>query len=310
MTSPLDDLSVEEFKRLYYEELLTESEIAEQLGTYQVAVNRFRSRHQLPALGKTGRIERQMPDLTDLQRSLIVGSLLGDGSMTAPSSITARFSEGHSLAQRAYTDWKAEIMGEYVSQRYEATKHKDGRTYESWNFATRTTTKLRPYYDLFYGSGVRVFPGSLTTLMSPFVLAVWYLDDGGIMRKFHPRITFGLDDLSLERSLAGIRALGFRPKVHQEDTCQTITFPGQDLRFYDMIRPYVPACMAYKMPVLSARKLKDENAKLLTVDVAQHLAAQGMSVTEIAAQFGVGRATAKRRVDGEMPKQMGRPARK
>jgi hypothetical protein len=305
----LDDLTVEEFKRLYYEELFTEAEIADRLGTYQVAINRFRNRHQLPALGKTGRIERQLPDLTDLQRNILVGSLLGDGSMAAPSPITARFSEGHSLAQRSYTDWKAEILADYVSQRYESVKHKDGRTYESWNFATRTTTRLRPYFDLFYGSGVRVFPDSLPTLMNPLVLAVWYLDDGGIMQKFHPRIAFGLDDLSLERALAGLRALGFRPTVHEEQKCRTIAFPGQDLRFYDMVRPHVPPCMAYKLPVLSSRKIKDENARRLTVDVAQHLAAQGISVTEIARHFGVGRATAKRRLDGEIPKRMGRPAR-
>jgi hypothetical protein len=243
----LEELSVEEFKRLYYEELLTESEIAEKLGTYQVAVNRFRNRHQLPALGKTGRIERQLPDLTDLQRSLIVGSLLGDGSMTAPSSITARFSEGHSLVQREYTDWKAEIMGDYVSQRYEATKHKDGRTYESWNFSTRTTTKLRPYFDLFYETGTRVFPEILPELMTPFVLAVWYLDDGGLLQRYYPRITFGLDDLSLGRALGALSVLGFKVTVSGSD-CKTLLFPGQDERFFALIQEHVPPCMTCKLP--------------------------------------------------------------
>jgi hypothetical protein len=303
----MDNLTVKEFKRLYYEDLLTEAEIAAKLGTYRVAINRFRNRYFLPALGKTGRIERQLPDLTDIQKALIVGSLLGDGTMRAPSPVTARFSEGHSLKQRGYTDWKAKIMGDYVSQKHTAIKRKNGRMYESWSFTTRTTTRLRSFFDLFYETGARVFPESLPSLMTPFVLAIWYLDDGGIMNKFHPRITFGLDDLSLERALAGIQSLGLRPTVHLEGSCRTITFPGQDLQFYDMVREYIPTCMKYKLPVLSPRKIKDENAKRLTVEVAQHLATQGMSVTEIAAQFGVGRTTAKRRIDGWMPKRMGRP---
>lgn len=244
----LDDLTVGEFKRLYYEELLTQKEVAFRFGTYQVAIDRFMTRHKLPALGKTGRIERQLPELSVGQRQLIVGSLLGDGHMSASSPRTARISEGHSLKQRGYTDWKADLMGPYVSQRYETTKRKDGVVYKAWCYASHTTTHLRPFYDLFYGSGERVFPANLSDLMTPFVLAIWYLDDGSILNKYHPRISYGLGESSLKHALEALGTLGLNAVVHTSAKGQTLCFPGQDGLFFDLVREHIPACMDYKLP--------------------------------------------------------------
>lgn len=248
-TMPIDDLTVEDFRRLYYDEYLTEAQIAERYGTYQVAVNRFRRRHGFESLGKTGRIERQLPDFTARQKSVLLGSLLGDGSMSAPGSATARFSEGHSLKQREYTDWKADVLEPFVSSRYASTKRNpDGREFHAWNFATVSTTKLRPFYDLFYAAGHRVFPASLPQVIDPFALAVWYLDDGGIMNKYYPRITFGLDDVSLERALEALEALGLTATVHPGKGAKTLTFSGQDELFFSLVQEHVPECMSAKLP--------------------------------------------------------------
>jgi len=246
---PIEDLTIDDFRRLYYEELLTESQIAERYGTYQVAVNRFKNRHNFENLGKTGRIEKQLPDPTVEQKSVLIGSLLGDGSMSAPSSVSARFSEGHSLSQRGYTDWKADILEPFVSSRYSSTKRgPDGREFPAWNFATVSTTKLRPFYDLFYATGHRVFPESLYELIDPLALAVWYLDDGGISNRYYPRITFGLDDVSLERALKALEILGLKATVHPGNGAKTLTFSGQDELFFSLIREHVPECMVCKLP--------------------------------------------------------------
>lgn len=252
-----------------------------------------------------------LDDLTEIQKNLLIGSLLGDGGMSAPSSRTARFAEGHCWAQRGYTDWKAGILGDYVSNKYKATKRVEGRVFRSWNLATKTTVRLRPFYDLFYGTGKRVFPSSLPNLMTPFVLAIWYLDDGGIMCKYHPRITFGLDEVSLDRALAALRVLGFEPTVHcgEKASDRTITFPDQDRKFYRLIAPHVPPCMAYKLPKGSLRREQDVNARKLTVTIAQRLSqVEGLSAAEIARRYGVGVSTAKRRIEGHERMRMGRPA--
>lgn len=309
-TKTLHDLTKPILEQLYLEELLTETQIAEMFQTTQATIGRRRRKWGIPTLGKTGRLSQSLPALTDEQREIILGSLLGDGTMNAPSAKTARMVEGHSLKQRAYTDWKADLLGDLVSQRYEATKKdsKTGKVYKAWLFATKTTTHLREFYDLFYGSGERLFPSNLADLMTPRMLAVWYMDDGSISNKFHPRITFGLDDLSRKRAFRALRKLGFRPTLHEQGATISIEFPGQTEQFFEMIGPFIPECMAYKRPQESERREQDKNAKELTSEKARELYDGGMSLTDIANLYGVGRSTVHRRVhQNGAPKRMGRP---
>jgi len=309
-TKTLKDLTKPILERLYLEELLTEKQIADRYQTSQVTIGRRRSKWGIPTVGKTGRITKSLPALTEEQRELILGSLLGDGTMNGSSPKTARFVEGHSLKQRGYTDWKADLLGEFVSQRYEATKtdKETGKTYKAWLFATRTTTHLREFFDLFYCTGVRVFPSNMVDWMTPRTLAIWYMDDGNISNKFHPRITFGLDDLSRKRAFRALRALGLKPVLHEQGTTISIDFPGQTDQFFEMCAPHIPDCMAYKLPQESERRDQDRNAKKLTPEKARELFDGNMSLTAIAKLYGVGRSTVHRRIHQEgAPKRMGRP---
>lgn len=108
-------------------ELLTDREIADRYGTYQVKINRLRKRLGIPTMSKGERAERALPPLTDRQVQLITGSLLGDGWMDATSDHSARFGEGHCVEQVDYTEWKAGILGPYVSNTYETRKTVPGR---------------------------------------------------------------------------------------------------------------------------------------------------------------------------------------
>jgi|GEM_PF-2732275 len=235
-------------------ELLTQQQIAGRYGVAQVTVSRWLRHYGIEALGKTGKIDRELPPLTAIQQALVVGSLLGDGTMSAPSFRTARIAEGHALKQREYTDWKAGIMGSYVSNQYEATKRKDGKTYKAWWYSSRTTTRLRPFYDMFYGSGHKVFPKQLPELMTPFVLAVWYMDDGSRWGRYYPRISYGLDAQGLDRALEALAMLGLSPKVYTSKKGRTLHFPGQDDLFFSLVREHVHSCMVYKLPLERVRK--------------------------------------------------------
>jgi len=310
-TKTLQDLTETDLRRLYLTELLTETEIAEQYSTTQPSIRRRRIKWEIETLGKTGRKERQLPKLTQQQQELLIGSLLGDGTMNAPSVRTARFSEGHSMKQAPYTEWKAELLRPFTSKVANGKTVREGRTYESRYFTTQTCTVLRPFYDLFYPKGKRVFPSTLPDLMTPFVLAVWFMDDGNLSGRFHPRITFGLDELSRKRAFKALRRLGLRP-VFSPDKGSTISigFPGQSDLFYEKVGPYLHECMEYKLPRESRRRDQDRNARKLTPETARELYDGGMSVTKMAILYGVSRSTVHRRVHTEgAPKRMGRPRR-
>lgn len=255
-------------------------------------------------------MEQALPPLTDYQKEVLVGSLLGDGHMNAPGSKTGRYSEGHCLDQEPYLLWKAEVFGPYVSTTFNVEK-KDkttGKVYFARWLVTHSSTHLRPMYDLFYRAGQRVFPASLPDLFTPLVLAVWYMDDGSA-GGYNPQIAFGLDDTSLKRAVKALRKLGLNPEVHGEGSQSAFYFPGQADTFFNLVRPHVHPCLAYKVPDLSDRQKADRNAKKLTAETAVLLTAGGMLPGQVGKLFGVGVSTVRRRVHeaGDSPKRMGRP---
>lgn len=301
-------------QHLYEVELLTETEIGNRFGVGQVFINRRRKRWGIPTISKKERAGRSLPSLTEKQHELLLGSLLGDGWMSSSSDGAARFNENHGTKQVPYLLWKRELLGEYVSLVYDTVKRARGKEYEGKGFTTRTCPQLWPYYDLFYPAPERkrVFPKNLRDLMTPFVLAVWFMDDGSCST-FHPRITFGLDDLSLKRACDALRKLGLKPAIHENDRDKSvgIHFPGQSDQFFDLVREHIPECMGYKLPQESERREVDRNAKKLTPEAAREMYDGGMSLRRIARLYGVSTSTVSRRLhtDGK-PKRMGRPRRK
>ena len=289
------ELTIEVLRRLYLEEGLTENQIAKEYGTYQVRIGRLRRKWGIPTRSLTSRVSDDLPALTSLQEELLVGSLLGDGSLRAPSDQSASFREGHAMAQAPYTDWKADLLTPFTSTvRTRITKTK----YQERYMTTRTCRQLRPLYDLFYPAPrrKRVFPKNLPDLMTPFILAVWYMDDGNLGRGSHPRISFGLDDKSLRRGLRALRRLGLKPKVYGKGSDRAIHFPQQRVLFKDLIEPHMIPCMAYKIPYETERMRGDRNARKLTGEKALVLYEGGMTVEQIATAFEVGGSTVKRRL--------------
>jgi hypothetical protein len=306
----VDDLTREELVRLYLEEGLTEGEIARMYGTYQVKVGRLRKSWGIPTVGKTGRITMSLPPLTDLQREVLTGSLLGDGYMSETGRSSARFSESHSDAQRAYLGWKVDILGPYVSSTTPTEKRVGDRVFRGTRLNGVACAAMREFYDLFYAAPdrIRVFPADLHSRMTPLVLAVWYMDDGSLAKGYHPRIAFGLDEISLRRAVRALRKLGLRPTLHRGNGAWDVTFPGQSDKFFGIVGPHIPACMSYKVPSESARRDADRNARRLTGEGARTLYEGGMSFADIARTFGVGQSTARRRVLlSPVSVRMGRP---
>lgn len=168
------------------------------------------------------------------------------------------------------------------------------------------------FYDLFYSQRVKEFPEGLT--LTPFALAVWYLDDGSFANRFHPRISYGISDEGLYRACSALRRLGLKPTIHEEFAerkCVSIDFPGQSDKFFDLIREHVLDCMSRKLPQASTRRDKDRNARKLTSELAQELFENGLSAARIAKIYGVGLSTVYRRLKAQGgPKSMGRPPKK
>lgn len=123
-----------------------------------------------------GRVEdNTVGSLTEVQRSLVVGCLLGDGAMRCKQN--ALLEINHSFAQKEYVDWKYRLLSNLVGTPPRARDGNGGR--RAYRFTTLSLPQLTPYYAAFYVGGRKIVPKIEIT---PLCLAVWFMDDGSRSR--------------------------------------------------------------------------------------------------------------------------------
>lgn len=120
---------------------------------------------------------RERLSLTSLQRSVLVGALLGDGALIPASSghPDARLQIEHKAAHRDYVWWTYEIFKEWVLQ-----PPKWRILTNSWRFRTISHPELGEYRRRFYNDNHKCVPTNIEELLNEIALAVWMMDDGGL----------------------------------------------------------------------------------------------------------------------------------
>ena len=130
-----------------------------------------------------------MGSLSEVQRQIIVGSLLGDGAMRCKTN--ALLEINHSVHQQSYVDWKYRHLADLVRTPPKARRSNGARI--AYRFVTRSLPELTPFFRLFYGTGRKRIP---ELELSELTLAVWFMDDGCRSRNAVYLNTQQYDDVS------------------------------------------------------------------------------------------------------------------
>lgn len=184
-----------------------------------------------------------MGELTEAQRSLIVGTLLGDGAMRCKRN--ALLEINHCAAQREYVDWKYENLRDLVSTAPKARLGNGGRV--AYRFTTRSLPELTPFYQAFYSAGRKRIPDLVLT---PLALAVWFMDDGSKSRRSLYLNTQQFDAASQARLMAMLdEQWGIGCSLNRDKQYYRIRIAvGGVPRFVDLVAPYLLPQFQYKLP--------------------------------------------------------------
>jgi|SRR3989344_7603711 len=119
-------------------------------------------------------MDNTVGSLTQIQKSLIIGSLLGDGYARIIKGRKNAFLEiNHSIHMKEYVDWKYEILKDIVISPPKTRKGNGNRI--AYRFFTRQHPEITELFKLFYRNGKKVIPDFN---LDPVSLAIWYMDDG------------------------------------------------------------------------------------------------------------------------------------
>jgi recombination protein RecA len=181
--------------------------------------------------------------LTEVQHSIVIGSLLGDGAMRCKAN--ALLEINHCFAQRAYVDWKYRHLIDLVGSPPKARSSNGARI--AYRFTTLSRSELTPYHASFYGGGVKSIPALELT---PLALAVWFMDDGSKSYRAVYLNTQQFDVASQERLKAQLlNQFGIRVTLNRDKTYYRLRMAVESVpRFRGLIEPHLLKEFAYKLP--------------------------------------------------------------
>jgi len=198
--------------------------------------------------------------LGEQQLQLILGSLMGDGSLSPNrrGKSGTRFRMGHGVSQAAYLDWKASLLGNIPHAR---TTNAKGAVFADFT----PLPELGELHEaVYFGDGKKHLSWDYLKSLTPLALAVWYMDDGsftlrskGVQERtaggtgrieicveamspgsrerlaYYLRDTYGLDIKLQHRGARKVSVLQFSTATSE--------------KFQKLVAPYVHPSMEYKL---------------------------------------------------------------
>lgn len=197
---------------------------------------------------------RNRLSLTSTQRAVLMGSLLGDGSLVGNMGTDVdtwntnyRFQVVHSTEKEEYVLWKYRIFREWVLSppRYQSVNN-------SLRFRTISHPEFTELRSMFYDSrGKKIIAPRIAQLISdPLSLAVWFMDDGAKLKRHGYTLnsqSFSLrDNLRLKRLLEEV--FGLVVSLHRDKKYHRLYIRRISLqRFNELVIKFILPCMRYKL---------------------------------------------------------------
>lgn len=187
--------------------------------------------------------------LTEEQKAVLIGTILGDGHLAENWSKTNyRLKVGQSYQQKEYVEWKYEVFKDWV-----LTKPKLHRATNSIRFGTVSHPELTSFHNMFYKGRKKVIPRNIGNLLSPLTLAVWFMDDGNVRRVGNAVYGYYINSHSFSESenkyLAHIMEskYGFRSMVLKNHGKHRIYIGSDREKFTNVVRENIISSLHYKL---------------------------------------------------------------
>jgi len=131
--------------------------------------------------GKSEIVIIEEMNLSKRQKSILVGTVLGDAYLQKTGKSNARLRLEHGVKQKDYLVWKANAFPRLFQGKPKevSRKHpKSKKIYYYWRVQSDSSPELGRWRKYFYKNGKKKIPQDLKKYLDGLALAVWYMDDG------------------------------------------------------------------------------------------------------------------------------------
>jgi hypothetical protein len=199
--------------------------------------------------------------LNQFQKSVIVGTVLGDGYLRiVPGRQHAFLEINHAQSQREYVMWKYDVL-QGIRAGVPTTRKGNGAR-NAIRFHTRQSEEITLIYSQFYKNGTKVIPHDLK--LNPVILSVWFMDDGSRCRECDVYLnTQQFDTKSQVILIQALQKLGLEATLNKDKEYSRIRFLKKSIpKLYDLIRPHIVPSMYYKIGLESVETTRQSPSRM------------------------------------------------
>ena len=199
-------------------------------------------------------VGRLKEKLTNEQKSLIIGSILGDGYIRQlPGRADAFLEINHSNKAQQYVDYKYNILKNICESEPKERYTDELKTKKAYRFFTKQNKEITILYNQFYKNNKKIIPRDLE--LNAMIVAIWYMDDGSKtqnkLNKANINIYLNTQQFSLNDQkylLFLLRKIGINARLNKDKIYYRIRILKDSVPiFMQMIDKYIIESMKYKI---------------------------------------------------------------
>lgn len=190
--------------------------------------------------------------LTQRQKEILVGTLLGDGHLEQNGKYV-RLRIEHSYKHKEYIFWLAREFRPFSLQPRAifAKDKRNGKTYRKWHFSTRSLPIFSKFRDIFYKNRRKIIPLNISKMLSNLSLAIWYMDDGFRRRDSKGFYLCSSSFTSREQKVLQkmlLTKFGLKTNIHYQHKLERIFIPSAfSDRFNNLVKQFILPVFVYKL---------------------------------------------------------------
>lgn len=197
--------------------------------------------------------------ISHVQREVVLGKLLGDGSLhiqrrrSALPSNSALMQYSHKAEHEEYVEWTNLWLGDLFSNQCidNAPRYGNVSMIKAWT--KQSTDLFASFGQMVLNSPKKIICRDLVEIASPLTIAFWYMDDGALSHTPGQQdrgiiSVCNFDDDSIEVLREMLAKFEIQSSRYQYDGYEYLYLSNGALRtLSSLIWQYVPPCMQYKL---------------------------------------------------------------
>lgn len=194
--------------------------------------------------------------LSNVQREVLVGILLGDGHLESRSNNRSfRLKVEQSAKHRAYVEHLFHVFENWTTSpvKFKVRKTSGRSSSTSCWFRTKSDVSFRFYFHQFYSAGKKSVPKLIHRWLTPRSIAYWYMDDGSIKSRQSKGVIFntkGFEKPGVELLIDVLNSkFDLLSTLRRQKDGWQIYVSGKSFEtFHEIVDPFILEDMRYKIP--------------------------------------------------------------